>query len=124
MSVKIESVSVLVRMPRVYYIYGSTCVNLRGLYPIAEVPVPRDGDKKEKADDKGRTIMKMTNLSRFCRSYPIRARACQICPKKTLIFIILTRVHANVSRGRIEVKIYTWQFYQRVSFGENNDRFR
>lgn len=80
-------------------------MNLRGLYPIAEVPVPRDGDKRggEEAYDKGkggearRTIMKMTKTYRDFVDLIRFARGPARSARKPLIFIILT--HANRSRG-------------------------
>lgn len=50
-SVVIGSVSVRVRMPRVYYVHGSTCVRISVVCnPIAEVPVPRDSETEEEED--------------------------------------------------------------------------
>lgn len=66
------------------------CVNLYNLYPITEVPVPRNGDKRrerriaEENDNnerKKKKKKKNKNLSRFCRSYPSRAGGRQTCLK-------------------------------------------
>lgn len=112
MSVVIGSVSVRVRMPRVYLrTRKSTCVRISVVCnPICGSSCSsRQRQKKRRIagenddeDDK----KKQTNLSRFCRYYSREGR--QICPKHTLnIFFFHPHTHeySLASEPRLDIHL-------------------